>query len=216
MARLARVVAPGFPHHVIQRGNRRQQTFFSDEDYRTYLRLLSQYCNKYSVEIWAYCLMPNHVHLVVVPHTNEGLAGAIAGTHRSYTNSINRREEWQGFLWQGRFSSYPMDEQYTVAATRYIEMNPVRAKLVRRPQDWQWSSARAHIEREEDGLITIQPFWGMIGNWEAFLKEEQSYNTDIRNHAKTGRPLGSRNFISELEKELNRELFKTKPGPKKK
>ncbi|MBN2224383.1 MAG: transposase [Deltaproteobacteria bacterium] len=216
MARLARVVAPGFPHHVIQRGNRRQQTFFSDEDYRTYLRLLFQYCNKYSVEIWAYCLMPNHVHLVVVPHTNEGLAGAIAGTHRSYTNSINTREEWQGFLWQGRFSSYPMDEQYTVAATRYIEMNPVRAKLVKQPQDWQWSSARAHIDRKEDGLVTIQPLLGMVGNWEAFLKEEQSYTTDIRNHAKTGRPLGSRNFISKLEKKLNRELFKTKPGPKKK
>lgn len=216
MARLARVVAPGFPHHVIQRGNRRQQTFFSDEDYRTYLRLLSQYCNKYSAEIWAYCLMPNHVHLVVVPHTNEGLSGAIAGTHRSYTNSINTREEWQGFLWQGRFSSYPMDEQYTVAAIRYIEMNPVRAKLVKRPQDWQWSSARAHIDRIEDGLVTMQPLSGMVGNWEAFLKEEALYITDIRNHAKTGRPLGSRNFISKLEKELNRELFKTKPGPKKK
>lgn len=160
--------------------------------------------------------MPNHVHLVVVPHTNEGLAGAIAGTHRSYTNSINTREEWQGFLWQGRFSSYPMDEQYTVAATRYIEMNPVRAKLVKQPQDWQWSSARAHIDRKEDGLVTIQPLLGMVGNWEAFLKEEQSYTTDIRNHAKTGRPLGSRNFISKLEKKLNRELFKTKPGPKKK
>lgn len=216
MARSARVVALGFPHHVIQRGNRRQQTFFSDDDYQLYLRLLSRYANGCFVDVWAYCLMPNHVHLIVVPHTDEGLARAIGGTHRGYTSSINTREGWQGYLWQGRFSSYPMDEHYTVAAARYIEMNPVRANLVKRPLDWRWSSARAHIDRRDDGLLTTQPLLGMVGDWEAFLEEETLYITDIRNHAKAGRPLGSKDFVSELENELDRELSRKKPGPKRK
>jgi len=109
-----------------------------------------------------------------------------------------------------------MDEHYTVAAARYIEMNPVRANLVKRPLDWRWSSARAHIDRRDDGLLTTQPLLGMVGDWEAFLKEETSYIADIRNHAKTGRPLGSKDFISELENELDRELSRKKPGPKRK
>jgi putative transposase len=109
-----------------------------------------------------------------------------------------------------------MDEHYTVAAARYIEMNPVRANLVKRPLDWRWSSARAHIDRRDDGLLTTQPLLGMVGDWEAFLEEETLYITDIRNHAKAGRPLGSKDFVSELENELDRELSRKKPGPKRK
>ena len=136
MPRLARVVAPNYPHHVIQRGNRRQQTFFNDEDYEVYKNLMAEHCAMHVVKIWAYCLMPNHVHLIAVPKTKEGLNRAIGEAHRRYTRRINFREKWRGYLWQGRFASYPMDESYTLAAARYIELNPVRVKLVKRPEAW--------------------------------------------------------------------------------
>jgi len=124
MARIARVVAPGLPHHVTQRGNRRQQTFFCDDDYRAYLELMAQWCSRCAVEIWAYCLMPNHVHLIAVPESKDGLRSAIGEAHRRYTRRINFREGWRGHLWQGRFASYTMEERYLLAAARYIEMNP--------------------------------------------------------------------------------------------
>ncbi len=214
MARLARVIAPGFPHHVIQRGNRRLQTFFSDSDYRAYLSFLSLYCDRYSVEVWAYCLMPNHVHLVAIPHDEQGLRQAVGETHRNYTRLVNAREGWKGHLWQGRFSSYPMDERYTLAAVRYIETNPVRANLVKRPGDWLWSSAGAHLRGEVDGLVVRSPLSDMVGNWSDFLAEVTDYGREFRRNENTGRPLGSREFVGRLEKELERRLHKMKTGPK--
>ena len=130
MARLARLVIPGLPHHVTQRGNRRQQTFFNDGDYAAYLELMAEWCREEGVEIWGYCLMPNHVHLIAVPKTEDGLRRAIGEAHRRYTRRINFREKWRGYLWQGRFASFIMDEPYLLAAARYVELNPVRAKLV--------------------------------------------------------------------------------------
>lgn len=130
MARIARVIAPGIPHHVTQRGNRRQQTFFCDDDYQAYSDLMADWCKKYHVEIWAWCLMPNHVHLIAVPETEDGLARAIGEAHRRYTRRINFREKWKGHLWQERFASFPMDESYLLAAARYVEMNPVAAGIV--------------------------------------------------------------------------------------
>jgi len=112
MARIARVIAPGLPHHVTQRGNRLQQTFFEPEDYQAYLALMAEWCGKLHVQIRAYCLMPNHVHLIAVPETEEGLARAIGEAHRRYTRRINFREGWRGHLWQERFASFPMDERY--------------------------------------------------------------------------------------------------------
>jgi putative transposase len=105
MARLARVVAPGFGHHVTQRGNRRQQTFFGEEDYREYLSLLGGWCRRHGVRIWAYCLMPNHVHLIVVPPSEDALCRAVGEAHRRYARRINFRQGWRGHLWQGRFGS---------------------------------------------------------------------------------------------------------------
>jgi len=119
MARIARVIAEGHPHHVTRRGNRRQRTFFSDADYRAYLDLMAAWCVKKGVAIWAWCLMPNHVHLVVVPRTREGLARAVGEAHRRYTRRVNFRKGWRGYLWQGRFASYPMDTAYALAAARY-------------------------------------------------------------------------------------------------
>ena len=150
VARIARVVVLGVPHHVTQRGNRRQRTFFNDRDYASYRKIMRQHCDRHGVEIWAYCLMPNHVHLVAVPQKSESLSRAIGGAHRQYTTMVNQREEWSGYLWQGRFASCPMDERHLLAAVRYIEQNPVRSGLVARPEDWRWSSARPHLRATDD------------------------------------------------------------------
>src|SRR5438105_2893425 len=125
MARIARVVAPYFPHHIIQRGNRRQKTFFNERDYHVYLSLMAEWTARLGVEIWAYCLMTNHVHLIAVPKNEMGLRTAIGEAHRRYTRHVNFREGWRGHLWQGRFASYPMEERYLLMAARYIEKNPV-------------------------------------------------------------------------------------------
>ena len=131
MPRIARIIAEGFPHHIIQRGNRRQEVFFSDKDYQTYLNLLSAHSKLFNLEILCYCLMPNHVHLVVVPNKKENLSIAIGRTHQKYTRMINLRENWRGYLWQGRFSSYILDEPYLISVVRYILLNPVRANMVK-------------------------------------------------------------------------------------
>ncbi len=135
MARLARVIVPGMPHHVTQRGNRRMETSFGDEDYRAYLTLLVEWCGRHEVAVWAYCLMPNHVHLVVVPAWADGLRMGIGEAHRRYSRRINFREGWRGHLWQGRFASFVMDEPHTLAAARYVERDPVKAGLVEAAAD---------------------------------------------------------------------------------
>ncbi len=118
MARLARVVAAGFPHHITQRGNRRQEVFFGDEDYQAYIDLLATWCSHYGVAMWAYCLMPNQVHRIAVPKSVDGLTPALSEAHRRYSRHINFREGWRGHLWQGRFASFPMDEPYLLVAAR--------------------------------------------------------------------------------------------------
>ena len=157
MARMARVVAPGIPHHITQRGNRRMETFFSDADYREYLYLMAEWCNRCKVEVWAYCLMPNHVHLISVPETEDGLRRAIGEAHRRYTRYINFQKKWKGHLWQGRFASFPMDEHYTLATARNIELNPVKAGMVKRAEEYRWSSAKAHLFKEDDILVKHPP-----------------------------------------------------------
>ena len=169
MARIARVVAPGMPHHITQRGNRRQQTFFSDDDYVAYTDLIAKWCRVYGVDVWAYCLMPNHVHLIAVPSEKESLKNAIGEAHRRYTRRINFREGWKGHLWQGRFASYILDEPYLLACVRYIEMNPVRAGLVKDPGKWLWSSAAAHILGKSDNLVNVEPLISIVRkSWSDF------------------------------------------------
>jgi putative transposase len=171
MARLARVVAPGLPHHVTQRGNRRQQTFFSDDDYATYKALLAEHCAAAGVAVWAWCLMPNHVHLILVPPEPDALRAALGEAHRRYTRHVNFRAGWRGFLWQGRFASCPMDEAHLLSAARYVERNPVRARLVRRARDWRWSSAAAHLAGRDDGPVQVAPLLEPVGDRAAFLRE---------------------------------------------
>jgi putative transposase len=174
MARIARVVAPGYAHHITQRGKRRQQVFFGDADYRAYLDLLEEWCARHEVEVWAYCLMANHVHVMAVPHSQEGLAKAIGETHRRYTRLVNFREGWRGYLWQGRFASFPLERSHGVACARYIELNPVRAKLVDEPEAWAWSSARAHITGKYDGLIKCRKPLAGAKEWRSLLGTEPS------------------------------------------
>lgn len=207
MARIARVVVPGYPHHVTQRGNRRQTTFFNQKDYSFYRGLMARWCRHYQAEVWAYCLMPNHVHLVVVPSTEETLSRVVGETHRRYALKVNQREGWRGHLWQERFASFVMEQAYLFAAVRYVELNPVRAGLVERAEDYQWSSACAHLKERDDALVTVKPMLEMVDSWEKFLQvdEDESYNP-IRKHEKTGRPLGSANFIEKMESLTGRTL----------
>jgi REP-associated tyrosine transposase len=218
MARLARVVAAGVPHHLTQRGNRSQQVFFGDEDFALYKSLLAEGCRAAGTEVWAYCLMPNHVHLILVPPDEDGLRATLGEAHRRYTLHINSRENWRGYLWQGRFASFPMDEAYLMAAARHVELNPVRARLVRRARDWKWSSARAHLARKDDGLVRVKPLLALAPQWAGFLGEglaEEALEA-IRRSERTGRPLGAASFLKRLERRLGRTLTKQKPGPKPK
>ena len=216
MARLARLVIPGLPHHITQRGNRRQQTFFNEGDYAAYVELMAEWCREQGVEIGSYCLMPNHTHLIAVPSSEDGLRWAIGEAHRRYTRRINFREKWRGYLWQGRFASFVMDEPYLLAAARYIELNPVRAGLVADPRDWQWSSARAHLAGKDDPLVKVAPLLAMIGDWHAFLESAMPEEElrDIRRHTRTGRPLGDEIFLDRLEGMVGRLLKPQKRGPK--
>ena len=214
---MARVVIPGAPHHVTQRGNRRQATFFCDEDYVAYLDLMREWCGEMGVSVWAYCLMPNHVHLVVVPKSEDGLRRAIGEAHRRYTRRINFRENWRGHLWQGRFASYPMEENHLMAAARYIERNPVRAHLSRCVWRYRWSSARAHVTGKDDQLVTVKPLLERVDNWKHFVKvhETDAECETLRQHERTGRPLGSDKFMARIERITGRLLRKQKPGPKR-
>jgi len=216
MARIARVVAPGLPHHVTQRGNRRQTTFFDEDDYRYYLSQLNEWCTCHEVLVWSYCLMPNHVHLIVVPQTEDGLKLAIGETHRRYTRRINFRMGWRGHLWQGRFSSCAMDERYLLAAARYVERNPVTAGLVNAPGDYPWSSARHYLGQQLDPLIQQSPLVELVDDWSSFLAAEvdAGCRTAIGRAERSGRPLGEMDFVAKLEGMLGRGLSKQRPGPK--
>ena len=216
MARLARVVIPSIPHHITQRGVRRMKTFFDDEDYETYLSLMKAWCLSSGVEIWAYCLMPNHVHLIAVPEQADSLARGIGEAHRRYTRYINMKNDCKGYLWQGRFASFPMDEDYLLAAVRYVELNPVRAKLVQRAEDYRWSSAKAHLAGQDDGVVTVKPMLDRVQHWMELLESgEQKMFDTLRQHERTGRPLGQEKFVSDLSKLTGRVLAKKKPGPRK-
>ncbi len=214
MARLARVVAPGCPHHVTQRGNRRLETFFSKADYQAYIELLAESRAKAATEVWAYCLMPDHVHLILVPSHSDGLRAALGEAHRRYTRRINKREDWRGHLWQERFHSFPMDEAHLAAAARYVERNPVRAGLAKRPEDWVWSSARAHLDGRDDALVRVAPLLERYPDWRGYLGDdvEAAELDSLRQHGRSGRPLGSERFLAKLETELGRRIGSGRRG----
>ena len=217
MPRLARVTVKDLPHHVTQRGNRRQPVFFRNEDRQLYLRILLEQRQKYGVDIWAYCLMDNHVHFIAVPHQEDSLARTFGETHRRYTTIVNKREGWTGYLWQGRFASFPLDEAHLLAAIRYVERNPVEAGLVQRAEDFPWSSAKTRVKGIPDSILSQHFLTEQIQNWAEFLRKPQDdFSKTFERHSRTGRPFGAREFVIRLERLTGRNLQKQQAGRKKK
>ncbi len=166
MPRISRAVAVGYPHHIAQRGNYQQHVFEDEEDYIQYLQWLKEYSQKYSLKIWAYCLMNNHVHFVCMPMKDDSLARTFNTLHMRYSQYFNKKKKVTGHLWQGRFYSSSLDERHLYAAIRYVENNPVRAKIVEKPHEYKWSSARAHVYRRIDHVLTNDCYLGKeIKNW---------------------------------------------------
>ena len=214
---MPRLVVPGLPHHVTQRGARRMKTFFSSKDYLKYLDLIVEFREMAGVDIWAYCLMPNHVHLVVVPEEKDSLAIFFRHVHRQYTRQINSREHWTGHLWQERYHSFVMDESHLLATVRYTELNPVRARLCGRAEDWLWSSVHAHLSRTDDAVVSVAPMLQRVSDWARYLSEDsnESELERIRSHGRSGRPAGDDCFIDQLQLLTGKELIRRKPGPKR-
>jgi len=217
MARLARIVVPGQPHHITHRGNRRADVFIKPGDQELYKTLLQKYAVKAKMDIWAYCLMSNHVHLLVVPHREDSLAKGVGLAHRRYAVLLNQREGWSGHLWANRYFSTPLDDSHLWACARYIERNPLGAKLVDSPAKYPWSSALAHAEGKLDSLLSVDsPFPGPVEDWLDWLSEpgDAVQLERIRRCTKTGRPCGGDNFIDWLEEKFAR-IFRPLPTGRK-
>ncbi|MGY3446325.1 MULTISPECIES: transposase [unclassified Bradyrhizobium] len=216
MARLARVVIPGCPHHLTQRGNGRARTFFGDGDYALYRDLLAAHCAAAGVEVWAWCLMPNHVHLILVPSDPDGLRRALARVHRIYAGTIQARRKRTGHFWQGRFGGVAMDEPHLAAALRYVSLNPVRARLVQRAQDWHWSSTRAHLRGKDDGVSALAPVRDRFPDFADLMacEPEADLFESLRAAESIGRPLGDERFLARIERKTGRILKPGKRGPK--
>jgi putative transposase len=216
MSRVARVVVPGFPHHITQRGNRRADIFETDGDWKAYLRFLKGYSEKRGLDIWAYCLMTNHIHLVAVPKTEAALSLAMRDTHTVYAMYFNSRTRLSGHRWQGRFYSTPLDENHLWAAVRYVEMNPVRARMTLRAEEYPWSSAAPHCGLRDDNLLSANfPPPGVVADWAVWLRDGHDDNAAadaIRKQTRMGRPCGSPRFLEQLEILLGRALQSGKPG----
>jgi len=215
MARIGRVVLPDYPHHVTQRGVRSMRVFFSDKDRREYLRLMAEQAARHGLQVLSYCLMTNHVHLVVVPSSREALAGGIGEAHKRYTRYVNFRQGVRGYLFQGRFYSCALDEPHLVAAVRYVERNPVRAGLARNAWDYAWSSAAYHVgEAQRDPLVAGRGLYQLVGadDWRDLLNSDPAEAAAVRRATGTGRPCGAEGFMKLAEKITGRLLHPLKPG----
>ena len=223
MPRMARVVAAGVPHHVTQRGNRRAKVFLRKADYARYLSLLGEYAAKHDLAVKAYCLMPNHLHLIVVPARADSLAETLRPVHLRYAQEINRRLGVGGVLWQGRFYSCPLDGDHYWTAVRYVERNAVRAGLADAAEDYAWSSAAAHCGLRSDELLTpiAPPEWlvnlppdEVAARWALWLRDQEDDEAlrQLAQCTRTGRPAGDSKFVARLESLLGRCLRPRKGG----
>jgi len=217
MPRAARIVVPGAPHHVTQRGNRREPIFFEPGDQAVYLRILAAQARQRGVEIWAYCLMPNHVHLILTPGDLTGLASVVGETHRRYTSFVNGRAGWTGHLFQSRYASVAMDEAHFLTAARYVALNPVRARLVARAEDWPWSSVHAHLGGADNDVVTVGPLLSRIERFADTLygDSDEAAFAAIRSAEVSGLPLGDEDFIAAIKAVLGvgpRGQFKMSQG----
>ncbi len=216
MPRIARIIAPGYPHHITQRGNNRATVFFDDEDRQTYLKLLSVYARKHALQIWAYCLMDNHVHLLAVPQTERSLARGVGLTNQVYTQYLNRKLRQSGRIWQNRFYSCIVEhEAYLWAVARYIERNPLKAGVVDRVEDYPWSSARAHLIGAKDAVLDEASWLDASQRrryGEFLLQSKDETDEALRKATRTGRPFGSEGFVDMLEERLHVVLRAKRAG----
>ena len=219
MPRMARVVGVGLPHHITQRGNYRQKTFDNNSDRERYLIWMAEYSRKNGLSVLGYCLMENHVHFLAVPDQEGSLAEVFKYTNMRYARYYNEKHKMKGHLWQGRYYSCVLDERHLLAAARYIERNPVRAGLVKSPEEWRWSSASAHCRGGGgDFDFDLVRLWDYTGtnklDWAEFIKEDDDPTgiSDLRSYTQTGRPLGTSGFVEKLEREYGRRLHALSVG----
>ena len=216
MARIARIVIEEFPHHIVQRGNNRSKVFFAQQTRQKYLELLRQYAQDWNVSILAYCLMTNHIHLLVKPHQTVALYKMMQGVSQAYSKYINKKYRRTGRLWESRYYSCVVDkEKYLWAVARYIEQNPLRAKIVKQIENYFYSSAKAHILCQPDETLTEELF--PVDSRTDYIKfvtapVSEKELQKIRGTARTGRPLGNNKFIVRISKLLNRGLLKKVSG----
>lgn len=211
MGRFARAVAVGVAHHITQRGVDQQRIFFTDADRRTYLECLERYCAEAQLRILTYCLMSNHIHLVAIPEEPQSLATALRRTHGRYALYLNARRRRSGHLWQNRFYSCALDDRHLWAALRYVEHNPVRAELVKRPEEYSWSSAAAHLGRCAPPTLLDWCFYidcGGLERWIGLLAEPEELTVirSLQRGTFSGRPAGNSDFVARLEQQLGRPL----------
>lgn len=223
MPRRARLALPGIPWHIIQRGNNRTACFYAEADYRLYLEILSEQARMHGCRVHAYVLMTNHVHLLVTPERSDGPALMMKHLGQRYVQYVNRTYRRSGTLWEGRFRScLAQDEHYVLTCYRYIELNPVRAKMVEHPADYAWSSYRANGQGEADPLISPHDdYWGLGSSPEA---RESAYRQlfaahmapalvdEIRAATNGNYVLGNDRFKEEIARTLGRRVVPGKPG----
>lgn len=214
MARLFRLLAPGFPHHVTQRGVRSIPIFDDDGDRKAYRDFMAEELNRFSVQILAWCLMTNHTHVIVVPNDASLLARAIGEAHRRYTRMKNFSARVRGYLFQGRFGSCVLDERHLLVAARYVELYPVNAGVVKEAADYPWSSARYHLGISEVDRLMRDNLLGLVANWAEYLHgtDEPSTHTTLLRGLRTGRPAGNAEFVKMLERKTGRDLTRRKAG----
>lgn len=219
MPRKARVVLPGIAHHVVQRGNYQQNVFEHDRDFKTYSYLVKQYALDHHLKIHAYCLMSNHVHFIITPPEKPSLGELFRSVHVRYSQYKNLQWGKLGQLWQGRYFSCVLGTTHLLRAIRYVEMNPVRAKLVKDPWDYIWSSARQHFNLEKFPIIETDIHHDCLQlgfddrNWDQYLTAADPEMTQLmRTHTKKGLAVGDERFINHLELKFGVVLRKMKPG----
>lgn len=223
MPRRPRLIVPGVPLHIIQRGNNRSVCFFADEDYHLYLDILAERAEVHGCAVHAWCLMTNHVHLLVTPTTEEGAAQMMKGLGQRYVQHVNRTCRRTGTLWEGRFRSCLLDaDAYVLACARYIELNPVRAGMVEHPAEYRWSSYRANAQEEADTLVTPHALYQALGATAA--ERAAAYRAlfqdvlpaelveQIRAATNGNFALGHPRFQAEIAAALGRRVVPGKPG----
>ena len=216
MARPIRLVIPDLPHHITHRGNRGMRVFACDADFAVYYDILLEMLDRYHIDLFAYCFMPTHIHLIPVPHHETALSHFMRDTEAGYASLMNDRLGVTGHLWGDRFYSCVLDDAHLWAAVRYVERNPLRAGLVPRAENYRWSSASAHCELSKDRLLSpLFPPTDHGFDWRAWLSiEDDEMEAMIRQRTGTGRPCGSPAFIEMLEARVGKALMPKKPGPK--